>query len=383
MAKKKEPDPKDAGGTAVAEDEVYEVPVLDAEDETLLTDAITEPVRGADEGEEATEAREEAERAEAKKEPEKKPKPAKAEAATEPPVAEVKVEAAPAAPEPTRRPLTPIERAERDKRKKYAQMWQEATEEAERLQRRLAELEAQPKASEVRVPAERLQAIRDRLKAKLKDASDLEQVAEVAAAESIQETATLIGERDAHWAKEIERIQLLNKIGTSWLGARVTHKDFDETLQKSGILPLITERNGTYANPYLARRIYLSADPGEEAYRLAMGALEAARPNGAEEDTVEVPLAPKADATPAAPPTAPATPGADAEAERRGARKVIEQEEAIVRKPKGIAGLRSAGAVKTQWSRAELDALMRQNPRRYQDLIGRFPDLERFHLSEP
>ena len=357
---------------------MYEVPVLDAEDETLLTDAITEPVRGADEGEEATEAREEAERAEAKK----KPKPAKAEAATEPPVAEVKVEAAPAAPEPTRRPLTPIERAERDKRKKYAQMWQEATEEAERLQRRLAELEAQPKAGVVQVPAERLQAIRDRLRTKLKDVADLEQVAEVAAAESIQETATLIGERDAHWAKEIERIQLLNKIGTSWLGARVTHKDFDETLQKSGILPLITERNGTYANPYLARRIYLSADPGEEAYRLAAGALEAARPNG-EEDTVEVPPAPKADATPAAPPKAPASPEPEAEAERRGARKVIEQEEAIVRKPKGIAGLRSAGAVKTQWSRAELDALMRQNPRRYQDLIGRFPDLERFHLSEP
>ena len=48
MAKKKELDPKDAGGTAVAEDEVYEVPVLDAEDETLLTNAITEPVRGAE-----------------------------------------------------------------------------------------------------------------------------------------------------------------------------------------------------------------------------------------------------------------------------------------------------------------------------------------------
>ena len=145
---------------------------------------------------------------------------------------------------------------------------------------------------------------------------------------------------------------------------------------------LIRERNGSYPNPYLARRIYLSADPGEEAYRLASGALETARPNGTEEDTVEVTPVPKADAVPAATPKATVKPEAEAEAERRGAREVIEKEEAIVRKPKGIAGLRSAGAVKTQWSRAELDALMRQNPRRYQDLIGRYPDLERFHLSE-
>ena len=75
---KKTIDPKDAGGTAVVEDEVYEVPVLDTEDEELLGQAAhDEPVQGADEGEEATEAREEAERAEAKKaEPEKKPKAA-------------------------------------------------------------------------------------------------------------------------------------------------------------------------------------------------------------------------------------------------------------------------------------------------------------------
>ena len=381
MAKKTE-DPKDPGGTAVVEDEVYEVPVIDTEDEALLGQAAQEPVQGADTGE-GEEREEEQARAAAKAEPDKKPKKVevpKAEAEKAAPAAVPKAEAAPA--EPTKRPLTPIERAERDKRKKYAQMWQEATEEADRLQRRLAELEAQPKATQVTVPAERLQAIRDRIKVKLKDVAEMETVAEVAASESIQEAATLVQERDAHWAKEIERVQLLNKIGTSWLGARVTHKDFDDVLQKSGILPLITERNGSYPNPYLARRIYLSADPGEEAYRLASGALETVRPNGAEEDTVEVALVPKADVVPAATPKATVKPEAEAEAERRGAREVIEKEEAIVRKPKGIAGLRSAGAVKTQWSRAELDALMRQNPRRYQDLIGRYPDLERFHLSE-
>ena len=377
MAKKTE-DPKDPGGMAVVEDEIYEVPVIDTEDEALLDQAAQEPVQGADTGE-GEEREEEQARAVAKAEPEKKPKK-EAPKAEKPAVP--KAEAAPAPAEPTKRPLTPIERAERDKRKKYAQMWQEATEEADRLQRRLAELEAQPKATQVTVPAERLQAIRDRIKVKLKDVAEMETVAEVAASESIQEAATLVQERDAHWAKEIERVQLLNKIGTSWLGARVTHKDFDDVLQKSGILPLITERNGSYPNPYLARRIYLSADPGEEAYRLASGALETVRPNGAEEDTVEVAPVPKADAVPAATPKATVKPEAEAEAERRGARKVIEDEEAIVRKPKGIAGLRSAGAVKTQWSRAELDALMRQNPRRYQELIGRYPDLERFHLSE-
>ena len=77
-----------------------------------------------------------------------------------------------------------------------------------------------------------------------------------------------------------------------------------------------------------------------------------------------------------------AEPEGDEAAERRGARKVIEQVEEIARKPRGIAGLKAATGPKTQWTKGDLDKLMRDNPARYQELVGRFPQLERYHLSD-
>ena len=91
--------------------------------------------------------------------------------------------------------------------------------------------------------------------------------------------------------------------------------------------------------------------------------------------------APKADAAPASPPAKPKAEEAEVEAERRGAKRVVEQVAANAQRPKGIAGLRSAGAPKAAWSKAELDALMRDNPARYEALMDKHPNLLRFHLS--
>ena len=383
-------DPKGPGtAVAEAEEEFLEIPILDKEDEALLTRAAEKEDKPetAEEAEAAEEAKAAPVKVEAKPKAAAKPEPKlEAKPKAEP---EAKVEAEE---KPPARPMTPIERAEREKRKEYARKWQSALEEQERLQARIQQLQREVKVTgEVKVPQERIAAVKGRLKAALKDASDLDVVAERAVEESLGEAAYLIGERDKHWQQEIERLQFVNRVSLSILGARVSHRDFDEVLRRSGLAAEIGERtDGSYANPYLAKRVYLATDPGEEAYQLALGRLEAEGKNGQPEDADAEKAAPRAKADTAEPakavPKAAVKTEADAEkdeadAERRGARKVIEQVETIASKPKGIAGLKSAAGPKTRWSKGELDALMRANPGRYQELVGKYPELERFHLS--
>ena len=382
-------DPKGPGtAVAEAEEEFLEIPILDKEDEALLTRAAEKEDKP--ETAEEAEAAEEAKAAPAKAEVKVK---AESKAAAKP---EPKPEATPTAEAEAKRPatpMTPIERAEREKRKEYARKWQSALDEQERLQARIQQLQREVKVTgDVKLPQERIAAVKGRLKAALKDASELDVVAERAVEESVGEAAFLIQERDKHWQQEIERLQFVNRVSLSILGARVSHRDFDEALRASGLAAEIGERaDGTYANPYLAKRVYLAADPGEEAYQLAIGRLEAeAGKNGQPGDADAEKTAPRAK-TESAESAKPAPKAAvkteaeaekdEADAERRGARKVIEQVETIANKPKGIAGLKSAGGPKTRWSKGELDALMRANPGRYQELVGKYPELERFHLS--
>ena len=361
------------GGTAVVEpeEEFLEVSVIEPEDEALLGAAIEEePVRGADEGEDEGEPEK---KVEAKKQVEAKP-------VEEKPKPEPEAKGAPkAAPKPEakveaeQRPLTPLERRERDKRKDYTRKWEAALEEQERLRARITQLQGEVKVPPVVVPPERLQA----LKAKLKDVAELETVAEVA----VQEAAHLIGERDQQWQQELGRMQLLNRINLSWLNAKIVYPYFHQVLEQSGLLAEIAERpDGSYGNAYLARRIYLSADPGEEAYQLALGRM-AHEGRLKDEEPTPVPAPPVAVA---APPIAEAKPAEDkeAEAERRGARRVIEAVEANAKRPIGIAGLKSAGSAKTRWSKTELDALGRANPQARERIFQRFPELERWYLSD-
>ena len=361
-------------GTATAEEEVFEVTVLDEEDEQLLTRSAEpeESVQGAEEGE---------------KEPEKtpvEPEPAKAvpeaKAASEPAKPEPAVAAAPEPEKPVQRPLTPIEREERRKRKDYASKWQSAVEEAERLQAKIAEMGREVQPGKAEIPEERLKVLREAAE----KADGLGKVAEL----SVQEAARLIQDNDRQWAARFTELQRRTHIQISEVAARGRHTDYDQKLQEAGIYAAIKQRDdGSFPNPYLARRILLSADPGEEAYQLAVGRQEYEQAQKGE-PAEEAPMAEQPKPAPAAAPKAVeapkpdvAKPADEAEAERRGGRRVIEKIEANAQKPRGIAGLRSAGAVKTQWSKPELDALMKQSPAKYEALLSKFPDLERFHLS--
>ena len=361
-------------GTATAEEEVFEVTVLDEEDEQLLTRSAEpeESVRGAEEGEE--------------KEPEQIPvEPAKpapeAKAAPEPPKSEpVVVAAAPEAEKPVQRPLTPIEREERRKRKDYAGKWQAALEETERLQAKIAEMGREVQSGKAEIPEERLKVLREAAE----KADGLGKVAEL----SVQEAARLIQDNDKQWAARFTELQRRTHIQISEVAARGRHPDYDQKLSEAGIYAAIKQRDdGSFPNPYLARRILLSADPGEEAYQLAVGRQEYEQAQKGE-PAEEAPMAEQKPAPAAAPKAAEAPKPevakpaeGEAEAERRGARRVVEKIEANAQKPRGIAGLRSAGTVKTQWSKPELDALMKQSPAKYEALLSKFPDLERFHLS--
>ncbi len=142
-------DPKGPGAAvAEADDPGIELPVLDQEDEALLTRAAEREER-PEPGEEDTEP--------AKPKAEAKPKD-KTEPTKEEPL---KAEAEPA---PEKVKLSPIERAERTKRQEYARKWQSALEEQERLQARIAQLQREVKVGEVKSSPERVAAIKARLK---------------------------------------------------------------------------------------------------------------------------------------------------------------------------------------------------------------------------
>ena len=379
MAKKStsDEDPKGPGAAVVeAEDPGIELPVLDQQDEDLLTRAGEREERVEPSEEEA-----EAETTKPKGEAKAKPKvePAKEAPTPEPVKAEAEV--------PEKHKLTPIERAERDKRKAALAKWQASEEEADRLRARISQLQQERRVGEVKVAPERLAALKARLKATLKDAAELDVVAERAVEESLGEATYLVQERDKQWQEQVSQLQAQHKFSNSWLGARITHKDFDQVVIQSGLYADIVERaDGTCANPYLFKRIYLAADPGEEAYQLALGKMEAAAARNGEpgDDTESGTSAPRAESEPDKPVkhAAKAEPEGDEAAERRGARKVIEQVETIAKKPRGIAGLKPATGPKTQWTKGDLDKLMRDNPARYQELVSRFPQLERYHLSD-
>lgn len=346
-------------GPAVT-DEGYDIPVFEAEDTELLQTVTTEEERV--EGEEP--------KAEA---------PAKAEPKPERPTPEpVPVPVAEAKPV-LQRPLTPIEREERRKRKDAQQHWKEALAEQDRLRARIADLNQDIEVGEFKVPMERVAS----LKARAAKADDLGMIAEMA----FTEAAQYVHERDQAWSRQFKRQQFLNKVNNSWLGAQIRYgTNFLDTLQKSGLYAEIAERSdGTYANPYLARKVYLAPDPGEEAYQLAVGRLEYEQGKITDPDEEKEPAMPTKPVAATPVPTPTPAPKAEAEreaeAERRGAQTVIEKVESIANKPKGIAGLRSAGQPKTRWSKAELDQLQQRNPDGYERLVGKHPDLLKYHLS--
>ena len=90
--------------------------------------------------------------------------------------------------------------------------------------------------------------------------------------------------------------------------------------------------------------------------------------------------APVADAPKSAAPSN----GADpiVEAERRGAQRVTETVANAGRRPKGIGGLRNAGAPgSVSLTKAQLDTLMERDPSAWNALLQKNPQLERAYLG--
>jgi len=319
--------------------------------------------------------KEEPPKVEAKKEPAKdEPKP-EVKAEPEPPKAEVKTE-----------PIGPVAREERAKRKAatkerefYKGQWEETEREVQRLQARIAQAGLETKAAPLKVPKERF----DALQARAEKAEGLGQVA----AMSLEESAKLLQEQDQVWSERFADLQFRMGIKLSEVSSRGRHQDYDQVLNDGGVFAAMTQRpDGSYANPVLARMILNDPDPGERAYIIGKGRLIAAEdakaevePKGEAEvkvEKAEVKAEPKAEVK--------AEPkDAEAEAERRGARAVVDKVNANSQKAKGISQLRKAGPIgKTAtWTKEELDTLMKSNPTKYMELVGRYPEIDKYHLG--
>lgn len=179
---------------------------------------------------------------------------------------------------------------------------------------------------------------------------------------------------------------------------REEHEDYDEVLREAGIWDATQQdAQGNFRDPLVARVIYSSANPAKRAYKLAQDKLRAEGkrqdPDDAEDSVTESaalpPGQPAASPTiapaPPAPAPAPATPEALAEAERRGARQVIESAEVIARKPQGVRVLRNAGEPPrvglTRDFGLYLEQLMDRQPDKFLEFASQNPEVDRWFME--
>lgn len=329
-----------------------------AEDEVFALDETPEP-------EDAEAALAEAEEPE-KGEPEAKaakPTPAKAEPEKAEPE---KPEAA--KPEKRER-LSPAAREEREKRKAYARKYEQTLSERDAA---MAEIE--------RLRGTRSADLKEHYKGLVERADKAEKMGEIMTI-ALEE----MDRRDTLLQRTLADVQYRHAVEMSQVAARQRHPDYDEALRKAGIIDAvqIDPATGTWRDPEMGRRIYLTrdgrpkADPAEEAYQLAVGKLEyeAARNNGKADEANEEPE----ERTPEKPGAKAPTAEDVREAERRGARQVIETVERA--RPKGLANLKPAGKPTAGLTRRQLDDMMEREPVRYAELCKKRPDLERWHLG--
>lgn len=163
--------------------------------------------------------------------------------------------------------------------------------------------------------------------------------------------------------------------------ARTRYADYNDKLTRAGVFDGIKQvRPGVYANQRMADEIYAADDTPEEAYKLACDLLGEA-PKVAEGYAMPVWAASSAPApAPVVPAPAPvsATPAAPAP-------EPLEPEPGnpapSPARPKGIQRLPNAGAVKMSLSREDLDSMSEDNPVKFQSLMAKNPDLERWYLG--
>ena len=300
------------------------------------------------------------------KEPESKSDEPTPEVTPEP--AKAKVE--PPTPEVARERLHPAVREERNKRKEYARLYAEAREQLDAAEQRIRLLTVGPTAAQS--PA--LKKWHEELAAEADKAATMGDVLRL----SIRE----MDRRDQQRVQELNAQLYGLKCDVAEMRARVRHSDWEQTIQQAGLFAAImTDAQGNFHDPILARRVYYTADgglapdPAERLYRLAAGKLEYERTQRGEPEMDEA-----EEGAPAAT-TAKKVPVPAAEAERRGAQRVIEQVSKNSTRPKGIRSVPKAGVGPTRVSRQYLDELMDTNPAEYNRLLAKSPGLERFHLG--
>ena len=340
------------------EEETFEVDLKDV-DTPDPDDPDALPATGDEEPEEAA--------PEAKAEPEAKATPApKPEPKAEPesePKAKAKVE-----PEARQPKLHPAVHEERAKRKEYARLYAETKEQLDAAEQQIRLLRTAPTAEK----DPNLKKWYDELAAEADKAATMSDVLKLAVRE--------MDRRDRARVQELNSQLYGIACDLSETRARVRHGDWEETVSKAGILKAIAvDEQGRFGDPALARRIYYTADgglapdPAERMYRLGVGKLEYERA----QDEPEAPTPSQAKVPEAKKPE----PNAEvAEAERRGAQRVIEQVSKHSTRPRGIRDVPKAEGP-MRYTRPQLDRMFQENPAAYERLIQRAPDLERFHLG--
>ena len=321
----------------------------------------------------------------AKEEP--KPEAKKVEVPAEPKPVEPKTEAKPDDPE--REALLARAREDRAKRKDYARRYQDTLSELDRAREQLARERTKPKdEGDPRAAAYWKQRVAE-LKVEADKADGMGQLVEMTLNEVWKEQER----RDRLHARRQEQFEYLTTVSIAQVQSRQRHVDYDEVLKKSGVQGAIqVGEDGNWKDPVLGRAIYftrdgeLRTDPAERAYEIAEALLKGKEAYDKElagdEGTAEAKAAkvePKAE--PQAEPKGD-TAKVEADAERRGAQRVIETVEAAAKRPVGIRGIRSAGAPgRGVITLRELDRLADENPVELDRVLRANPALERKWLG--
>ena len=343
-----------AGAAAAKEQPTVRPAEADAAEEIFELDAIPEGV----EIEVAGDAKPEAKTVElVEDEPEPK---AKAKPATKKP---------PTAKEEDRLPAST--REEREKRKKYAKLWEETEAEKEKLEAQLRAARGSQPVATTRLTVEQRAA----LKEKANKAETMGDLLEVALEE--------IERREARMENVIREERFNRFLHVSEALARTRFTEYDKVLKAAGILDAVAVKdNGQFVDPVIANMIYSSQDPGEKAYVMAYGKLEkegrldevinSGREAIVEDDEPEQEPEPKAK-------------GGKSETasdERRaGAREVIEAVAGHSSKPRGLTALKNAAPPKKGVTRKDLDRLSDDDPNGLATLFKAQPKLKEWWLS--
>lgn len=262
-------------------------------------------------------------------------------------------------------------REEREKRKKYAKLWEETEAEKEKLEAQLRAARGQQQVVSSKLTADQRAA----LKEKANKAETMGDLLEVALEE--------IERREARLENVIREERFNRFLHVSEAMARGRHADYDAVLRAAGILDAVAVKdNGQFTDPVIANMIYNSQDPSEKAYTMAYGKLE-------KEGRLDEVLGTKV--------TQNSDPGEDAEVEpetpkrgksekasderRAGAREVIEAVSGNSSKPRGLTALKQATPPKRGVTRKDLDRMSEEDPNGLATLFKAQPKLKEWWLG--